>query len=435
MRPRGSRDRRIWLALGAAGWCLVAMLAAMSGRVDNVEAAVAPPVSVAYADTHHPPSKGLFPSPWFGSPNVVFVGTTTNDWDSGAIKIDNTTGVSMSGVHVTVDIGTAHYNLWGASLTIPANQSLILTQMNDVFLDFDTSDNDPNPPGFPTAVCSPPSAAVPVVHVTIGQTTFDYVDAGKVLNTGGVDSAHCGVGGDESHLWTPVGPAGAAPTPTPTAPPPPAATSTPTPSPLPATSSELAVGFAEASQQPGLWSVPAPFQLSVNWGGSPGSRPLAVAVAAASTTGTVTGPTITNASAQAASGGSLLLVRGPSVVVRGAGTATNVSGVNGGSSATLASPTGMQAGDLVVVYINTPNTMTVPAGWTLQHHDGQGTVWSQVFPAVPTNLGTWTTTGSSGWTYVSVDFGGSGGSPGVVATGGGGAQTRAAVVTGSATNP
>jgi hypothetical protein len=420
-----------------AGGCLAAMLAAMSGRVDDVEAAVAPPVSVAYADTHHPPSKGLFPSPWFGSPNVVFVGTTTNDWDAGAIKIDNTTGVSMTGVHVTVDIGTAHYNLWGASLTIPANQSLILTQMNDVFLDFDTSDNDPNPPGFPTAVCSPPSAAVPVVHVTVGQTTFDYVDAGKVLNTGGVDSSHCGVGGDESQLWTPIGLAGAAPTPTPTPPPPPpAATPTPTPAPPPpGTSSELAVGLAEASQQPGLWSVPAPFQLSVNWSGSTGARPLAVAVAAASTTGTITGPTITNASAQSASGGSLLLVRGPSVVVRGAGAATHVSGVNGGSSATLANPTGMQPGDLVVVYINTSNTMVAPAGWTLQHHDGQGTVWSQVFPAVPTNLGTWTTTGSSGWTYVAVDFGGSGGSPSVVATGGGGAQARAAVVTGSATNP
>src|SRR4051812_16265510 len=65
----------------------------------------APPVSVAYGDTHHPPSNGNFPSPWAGSPNIVFQGTQTNDWDGGAVKIDNTTGAPLTGVTVTVDVG------------------------------------------------------------------------------------------------------------------------------------------------------------------------------------------------------------------------------------------------------------------------------------------------------------------------------------------
>jgi hypothetical protein len=91
------------------------------------------------------------------------------------------------------------------------------------------------------------------------------------------------------------------------------------------------------------------------------------------------------------------------------------------------------AGDLVLVYLDTPNTMTPPTGWTLQHSDGQGSVWSQTFASVPANLGTWRTTGGSGWDYSAAAFGASSGSPTIVATGGGGAQTSSAVRTGSAT--
>lgn len=96
------------LALAAA-LLVVASLA----RDMRVEASPPPPpVSIAYADTHHPPSNGRFPSPWYGSPNIVFVGTTVNDWDSGSIKIDNTTGADITSVHVTMDIGSAHYDRW-----------------------------------------------------------------------------------------------------------------------------------------------------------------------------------------------------------------------------------------------------------------------------------------------------------------------------------
>ena len=422
---------------------LVLSLAPLCGEVTPVHAAIAAlPLSVGYADTHHPPSKGTFPSPWFGSPNTVFIGTTTNDWDSGAIKIDNTTGADVSGVDVAVDIGTAHYHLWGSAITIPAGRSLILTQMNDIFIDFDTSDNSPNPPGFPTANCTA-SSAIPVIHVTVSGTTFNYSDSRQIMNTGGVDSAHCGVGGDESQQWVLIGgsapqplpaPAPVPPTPTPTpAPVPP----TPTPTPLPAgIAPDLAVGFAEATQQPGSWSVSAGYTLVVNWDGSVGSRPLAIADALVGSGTSVTGPILTNANAQFASGGSLLLLRGSGLAVHGTTNAARVAGVNGGSSATVPTPVGMQAGDLVAVYINTPNTMVAPVGWTLQHHDGQGTVWTQAFSTVPGSLSSWSTGGgASGWTFAAVSIGASASTPQVVAAGGGGAQTSRVVSTGTVVRP
>src|SRR4030088_2220065 len=100
---RSIRMRRILhsehLKLLTLAGALLGLLAVVTGleRVVGVEAASPspPPVSVGYADTHHPPSRGQFPAPWYGSPNVVFIGTTTNDWDGGAIKVDNTTGADM----------------------------------------------------------------------------------------------------------------------------------------------------------------------------------------------------------------------------------------------------------------------------------------------------------------------------------------------------
>jgi parallel beta-helix repeat protein len=212
-----------------------------------------------------------------------------------------------------------------------------------------------------------------------------------------------------------------------------AMSSTPTPAP---SSADLAVGLAEASQEPGAWSAPAGSRLVVNWDGSVGARPIAIAYTPVTSGTTVVGPTLTNANSQAVSGGSLLLLRGSGLTVRGTTSAKHVSGVNGGGSAILPGPSGMQPGDLVVVYINTSNTMVAPAGWTLRHHDGQGSVWTQAFGAVPPNLSSWSTGGGgSGWTYTAVAFGATGSAPEVVAAGGGGAQTKAAVATGTVTRP
>jgi phosphatidylinositol-3-phosphatase len=259
----------------------------------------------------------------------------------------------------------------------------------------------------------------------------------------GVASAsQCAAGGAPKLVVTySVGTGGGVATATPTPTLAPAATATPTstasPSPTSGgtTTTEWAVGLAEAGQNPGTWSVPAPYQFAVNWSGSPGARPEAIVYAPATAGVTVTGPVLTNAGVQNNSGGSLLLLQGPTLVVRGATPGHHVSGVSGGSSATIPSPAGLQPGDLVLVYIDTPNTMTPPAGWVPQRSDGQGTVWSQTFTSAPANLGVWKTTGSSGWDYTAVGFGASSGSPTIVATGGGGAQTTNAVRTGSATPP
>ncbi len=225
----------------------------------------------------------------------------------------------------------------------------------------------------------------------------------------------------------------------PTSGPQPTATRTPTTTPQPPATSvgELAVAFAEASQQPGVWSVQPPYQLAVNWSGSTGARPMAVAYAAAPTsfTATVTGPTITNASEQNASGGSLLLVQGSGMSVRGTTPATHVHGVNGGSTATLATPAGLHAGDLVAVYINTSNTIAAPSGWTLQRQDGQGTVWTRAITGVPDTLGDWSTAGNAGWTFTAVALGATSSGPTVIGAGGGGAETTATISTGSAANP
>ena len=93
--------------------------------------------------------------------------------------------------------------------TIPAGGKLILAQTS--VENFDGSDTNSagcfncNPNDCSTKV----SSAVPVVHVTIGSKTTDYVDPGQILNTHGVDAAGCpytGTRNDESSPWTQIYP-------------------------------------------------------------------------------------------------------------------------------------------------------------------------------------------------------------------------------------
>jgi hypothetical protein len=121
--------------------------------------------------------------------------------------------------------------------------------------------------------------------------------------------------------------------------------------------------------------------------------------------------------------------------VRGITPATHVHGVNGGSTATLATPAGLHTGDLVAVYINTSNTIAAPSGWTLQRQDGQGTVWTRAMTGVPDTLGDWSTAGNAGWTFTAVALGATSSGPTVIGAGGGGAETTATISTGSAATP
>jgi PKD repeat protein len=169
-------------------------------------------VFAGYYDTHHDDSHlQPKPDPWKGSANVVFVGksdTSSGGWDTSAVRIANTGSGPLSGVAVTVDIGSNHYALW-SSQSIPVGQSLILAQT--ALENFDGSDTSPagcygcDPSLCVTAVVK----TVPVVHVTVNGVTTNYSDSRQILNTQGADKAGCpdtgGTRNDESEVWQQIG--------------------------------------------------------------------------------------------------------------------------------------------------------------------------------------------------------------------------------------
>ena len=173
-------------------------------------------VYCGYYDTHHPNYLKPKPNPWRGSANVVFVGTPDksggNDWDTAAMRIDNLTSSSLSGVVVSVDVGSKHFALWGTN-SIPAGYALILAQT--AFENFDGSDLNSagcyscNPNDCLTKI----SSIKPVVHVTVNGVTTNYTDSNQLINTGGVDRAGCpytGTRNDESESWGQIFPSTAA---------------------------------------------------------------------------------------------------------------------------------------------------------------------------------------------------------------------------------
>jgi PKD repeat protein len=157
------------------------------------------PVSVGYADNslvHQAAAPGAFPSPWAGSPDVTYVGTSS-DIDAGAIKVDNPTGAAVPCISVRVQIGGVTFDLW-KNKTAPANGSLILTET--AHQNFDTSDTSD------AGSCDAPSTSQPVVTVWSPGGVATHIDTGQVLNTGGSDIGHCppttgNQARNESHPW------------------------------------------------------------------------------------------------------------------------------------------------------------------------------------------------------------------------------------------
>ena len=180
---------------------------------------VAPPVTggsyavyAGYYDTHHPNHLKPKPSIWRNSPSTVFVGTPDksggNDWDCSAVRVDNLTSSTLSGVVVSVDVGTKHFALWGTN-SIPAGYHLVMAQT--AFENFDGSDLNSagcyscNPNDCLTKV----KTTKPVIHVTVGGTTTNFTDVTQQINTGGVDRAGCpytGTRNDESEDWLQIAP-------------------------------------------------------------------------------------------------------------------------------------------------------------------------------------------------------------------------------------
>jgi len=168
-------------------------------------------VFAGYYDTHHDSHPQTKPAPWSGAANTVFVGTpdsSSGGWDSAGVMVTNRGSGPLSGVTVTVDIGSHHFGLWGPQ-SIAAGQSLVLAQT--AFENFDGSDTSPagcygcDPQLCLTSVVT----TIPVVHVTIGGVTTNYQDSRQILNTQGADKAGCpdtgGTRNDESETWQQLG--------------------------------------------------------------------------------------------------------------------------------------------------------------------------------------------------------------------------------------
>jgi hypothetical protein len=169
------------------------------------------PVAVyaGYYDTHHGGDPQPKPSPWGSSSDVVFVAhadSSSGGWDTAAVRVDNTSGTTLSDVEVTVDIGSHHFALWGSHDLAPG-ETLIVAQTD--FENFDGSDlNDAGCYSCDPDMCEDPSSTVPEVTVTIDGDETTYLDEDQVLNTNGVDSAGCPYTGDrndESTTWTSIG--------------------------------------------------------------------------------------------------------------------------------------------------------------------------------------------------------------------------------------
>jgi PKD repeat protein len=185
---------------------------------DTVAVAPSPPTKIAvfvgYYDTHHATNPKPKPDPWMSSSGVVWVGVADDskgNFDSSCLRVDNLTAGPLNSVVVTADLGSHHYALWGTN-SIPVGYRLILAQTAPQ--NFDGSDT--NPAGCygcdPSLCLTERSNTIPVVHVSIGGPTADYLDVDQVLNTGGYDGGGCPyLGGplpqtryDESHPWEQV---------------------------------------------------------------------------------------------------------------------------------------------------------------------------------------------------------------------------------------
>jgi len=159
-------------------------------------------VFVGYADNAR--ANPNLPVPWRGSPNTTFIGDG-GSYDSGAIRLDNTTGTTISVSDVSTHFPNHNeYNgqtidLWG-SFTVAPHGTTILAETNGA--NFDTSDY--GIPGFSCGNLAGPNDSPPQITIKVGDgTTTVLSDTGHILDTGGVDSVNCY--GNESLQWRALG--------------------------------------------------------------------------------------------------------------------------------------------------------------------------------------------------------------------------------------
>jgi hypothetical protein len=182
----------------------------------------APSVYAGYAD-YSPNGTVSAPSPWQGSAGVIFEGCNyftpdrcpktksgADRYDAGAIRINNTTGATLTITNASVVVGYCTFHPWpGLNVTLPAGKQLILTQTGgagpcpntDGGANFDTSDT---PHSYKSCTRD---HVIGVLHVSINGAAVSFRDTSQILNTGGVDLGAKACGShNEFHPWGQISP-------------------------------------------------------------------------------------------------------------------------------------------------------------------------------------------------------------------------------------
>jgi FHA domain/Bacterial Ig-like domain (group 1) len=190
-----------------------AVLSASSRSALPTSASSGVEVSVGYADNTRL-SPVSFPTPWNGSPNLIFEGCAASScsFDSGAVMVFNNTPAEVMVNSIEIDVDTCHFSIWPPNVSLPAGEELIATQtVSGVTAGcpslmtglMDTSDIGPG--GIDYSLHCITDGIVPIVRMTIDGSTTAYPDRGQILNTGGLDKGGCPSGTDESTQWTEIG--------------------------------------------------------------------------------------------------------------------------------------------------------------------------------------------------------------------------------------
>jgi hypothetical protein len=220
--------------MSRTGKLSVAALALILAQLP-VGPARADPISVfvGYADNLR--ASGFFPTPWLGAAGVVSQSPAAQTFDSGAIRLDNTSAspITISNFQVFFPSNSSTFTIWNP-LTIPAGGIGIFAQNNGVDTQFDTSDfgvfgglppanlNPNNPVGTNLiGGCSSPAALMTAPQVTTCNSTAPVIsfsenggplesfsDTGHILDTGEWDFVNnnlFGEDGNESINWNEIG--------------------------------------------------------------------------------------------------------------------------------------------------------------------------------------------------------------------------------------
>lgn len=160
------------------------------------------------------------PSPWKGGTGVIFEACNyfqpdrcptfksgADRYDSGAVRIVNSSDASMAVTNVSVTVGSCTFNPWpNLNVTVPVGEQLILAQTEGPRpctdrgkYNFDTSETSKS--------CTTNDGEIPLVNMTVNGDAFTFSDNHQVLNTGGVDPGGISCGArNETENWKSASP-------------------------------------------------------------------------------------------------------------------------------------------------------------------------------------------------------------------------------------